>query len=202
MRRGVDRPGVALYLFPAVIGRGRGDVEEVLALGRALDRSGFFPILFRSRGRPLPTGVDSTFEWPRHLRRTDRPITPPPRAAVIASWWGVTSAPRSAGPLGNPGPWAEEWAELERAYGPEHLLGISVEEFARTLSCRQQVSERWREGGWPAARIARQLVTPAGRAEVKSFHRLYGRFRAFGSPNVLHLFPTLGPSRRFWQEHP
>ncbi len=50
-------PPVEVYLQPAVVGGGVGDIEEVLAVGRELERLGLPLRLFRESDRPLPRSV-------------------------------------------------------------------------------------------------------------------------------------------------
>ncbi len=179
--------------MPAVLGAGAGDVAEVLAAGRHLRRAGFSLTLYRRAGRPLPPGVVGPWAWPPHARATA--LRPRGRAALtLSSSWGVTAAPGTPGPLGRPGPWSEEAAEIERAYGHRATLHVSLEEFARTLTSRRGNLERLREGG-VAGRAA------AG-TERDEFARAYRRFRAFGTDNVLHLFPTFRYDRAFAREFP
>ena len=194
-------PGVEVYLLPAIVGGGLGDIEEVLAAGRVLARAGFPIRLYRSAGRPLPPGVEGPWEWPR-LRRVDR-VRPAARAALtVTPAWGVSAAPARSGPLGRPGPWAEEVADLERTYGPKQVLHVSLEEFARTLDAREENRERLREGGVRAREIPRRLRDAERTGELDRYRAAFERFRAFDRPNVLHLFATFRPDRRFARAFP
>jgi len=77
-----------VYLQPAVVGGGLGDIEEVLAVGRRLGRAGHRLLLYRTDGRPLPASVEGPWGWPR-VQRTDR-IRPRSRHAMtVTPWWGV-----------------------------------------------------------------------------------------------------------------
>jgi hypothetical protein len=195
------RAGLDVYLFPAVVGGGWGDIEEVLLAGRDLARRGHRILLYRGAGRALPRSVEGPFEWPAHTRSTRlRPRAP--RALTLSAWWGVAAAPPRDEPFGRAGPWAEESAAIERAYGPDDVVHVSFEEFARTLTSRQQTVERWREGGVPLREIRRKLRAPTVRAEVAAFHEAYAKFRGFDRPNVLHLYPSFEPSRAFAREFP
>jgi hypothetical protein len=195
------RAGLEVYLFPAVVGGGWGDIEEVLLAGRALARDGHPVLLYRRPGHPMPRSVDGPFAWPpvRRLRRL-RPRAP--RALTISAWWGVAAAPGRDEPYGRPGPWAEECAEIERAYGAENVLHVSFEEFARTYTSRAQTAERWREGGVPLREIRRRLAASGTAAEVETFRAAYAKFRGFAAPNVLHLYPGFGARPAFRREFP
>ncbi|MFZ0892009.1 MAG: hypothetical protein WAN77_06370, partial [Thermoplasmata archaeon] len=57
-----------IYLFPAIVGGGLGDIEEVLCAGRRLAESGFPLRLLRAPDRPLPPSVSGPWEWPHHRR--------------------------------------------------------------------------------------------------------------------------------------
>jgi hypothetical protein len=201
-RRAVRRPpGVDVYLLPAVIGGGLGDVEEVLAAGRHLADAGFPIVLYRRPGRPLPRGVDGPWDWPAHAR-TSR-IVPRARAALtITPAWGVSAAPAGPPPLGRPGPWADEAGDIERAYGGDRTLHVSLEEFARTLPLREENRERLREGGVRARDVAARLVSAERAGEGRAFEAAFRRFRAFDRPNVLHLFATFQRNPRFGREFP
>jgi hypothetical protein len=199
--RARPRPGVDLYLFPAVVGGGLGDIEEVLLAGRRLAPRVGRPVLFRRPGRPLPRSVDGPFEWPP-LRRRSAPAGTAPRAVTLSAWWGVSAAPAREGPLGRGGPWSEECAAVEAAYGRGNVLHVSFEEFARTLTSRAQTVERWREGGVPLRTIRARLRRRGTRAEIAEFHDAFRRFRAFDRPDVLHLYPSFLPARAFRREFP
>ncbi|HEV2318029.1 MAG TPA: hypothetical protein VGV89_10735 [Thermoplasmata archaeon] len=200
-RRSPRASGLDVYLFPAVVGGGLGDIEEVLLAGRRLERAGFLPILFRRPGTPLPRSVPGPWGWPR-VRRVDRVAPRSPRALTLSAWWGVCAAPPSDRPFGRPGPWAEEAAEIERVYGPDRVLHVSFEEFARTLTSREQTGERWREGGVAVREIRRRLRDGRHEAEIQEFRAAFERFRGFDRPDVLHLYPTFARSRTFAREFP
>ena len=182
------RGSVDVFLLPAVIGRGRGDIAEVELAGRYLASGGY-------RIVHPPTPVAGSDE-------PAIPIDPAAHAVTVSPQWGVSAGPGSPGPLGRPGMWYPRVREIESSYGSERVLHISLEEFARTLTSREQCIERLREGGVPLRTIRRRLASRAGRAEVSRFHREYRRFRAFGAPNVLHLFPTFQPRPAFAREFP
>ncbi|HTP54512.1 MAG TPA: hypothetical protein VML94_06095 [Thermoplasmata archaeon] len=195
------RPAVVAYLLPAIVGGGLGDVEEVLAAGRRLARSGVPLVLYRRPGRPLPRGVDGPWAWPTH-RRVDR-LVPDRRAALtITPAWGVSAAPAGPAPLGGPGPWSEEVVAIERAHGADRTIHASLEEFARTLPMRVENRERLREGGVRSRALADRLARARAAGDVATFDRAYRRFRAFDRPNVLHLFATFRPNRSFARAFP
>ena len=196
MARGVD-----VYLFPAVVGGGFGDIEEVLAAGRRLSRAGFRTILYREPGCPLPSAVDGPWAWPR-LERSHR-LVPRGRAAMtVVPAWGVSAAPERPGPFGRAGPWAAEASAVERAYGPDRTLHVSLEEFARTLTSREENLERLREGGVRSRQLPARLAKARTLGEVTTFDRAFRTFRAFDRPNVLHIFATFRRSSRFAREFP
>ncbi len=192
---------VVAYLLPAVVGGGLGDIEEVLAAGRRLARAGVPLVLFRRPGRPLPPFVNGPFAWPPH-RRVRRPVHPTAAALTLSAGWGIAAAPGRDEPYGRAGPWSEERAEIEAAHGPDRVLHVSFEEFARTLTSAAQGRERLREGGVPLREIRRRAGAAATGRETEGFRRAYRTFRAFDRPDVLHLFTSFGPSRAFAREFP
>jgi len=193
--------GVDVYLFPAVVGGGLGDIEEVLAAGRYLAGAGFRPILYREGDRPLPRDVDGPWEWPPVERRSS--IHPRGDAALTVSpSWGVSAAPSRPGRFGRGGPWQVECRNVEAAYGPDRTLHVSLEEFARTLSSRDETRERFREGGVPARALGARFRAAAAAHEVEEFRRAFREFRGLDRPNVLHLFATFAPDRGFAREFP
>jgi len=184
------------------VGGGLGDIEEVLAAGRGLaGRPGIRLLLFRGPGRPLPAHVDGPWEWPP-LERVDRPAMGAPRALTVSAEWGVSAAPERPGPYGRAGPWAWESEAVERSYGADSVVHVSLEEFARTLTSLQESSERYREGGVPIRSIPARLASSQGRAERERFRSAYRTFRGFDRPNLLSVFSTFRPSRRFALEYP
>jgi len=200
-RRSPPPAGVDVYLLPAVVGGGLGDIEEVLAAGRRLARAGFPIVLYRRPGVVLPRDVDGPWDWPSHRRV--RALHPRHRRAMtIAPAWGVSAAPARPGAFGRPGPWAAEAEEIERTYGSEHVLHVSLEEFARTFDAAAETRERLREGGVPAREMAARRRAAERHGEVGEFRRAYARFRAFDRPNVLPLFATFRPSHSFREEYP
>jgi hypothetical protein len=195
------REGVDVYLFPAVVGGGLGDIEEVLAAGRRLRRAGYRIVLYRRPDQPLPRSVAGPWDWPA-LERSERP-SPKARAALtIAPAWGVSAAPETPGRLGRGGAWAEEAREVERAYGPGSTLHVSLEEFARTLGSGAETRERLREGGIPSRQLPSRVNAARDSGEVEAFRRAFVRFRALDRPNVLHLFTTFRPDPAFAKEFP
>ncbi len=105
-------------------------------------------------------------------------------------------------PFGRAGPWAAEAAAIESAHGPARTIHVSLGEFARTLPAREEVRERYREGGVPARAIRSATRGPGFAREVEQYRTLYARFRAFDRPNVLHLFPTFVPRHAFARDYP
>jgi len=187
--------------LPAVVGGGLGDIEEVLAAGRRLAQAGFRVYLYRRPAHPLPRSVDGPWEWPPHRRV--RRLLPRARAAITVSpAWGVSAASRRPGPFGGPGPWAEEVADIEQAYGADRVLHVSLEEFARTLGSRAETRERFREGGVPARTLPERVRAADRAGEVAVFRDAFERFRAFDRPNVLSLFASFRPIRSFRREFP
>lgn len=187
--------------MPAIVGGGFGDVEEVLCAGRALAKAGFRPAVYRQEGKPLPRGLDAAWAWPPHQRRAH--LRPRARCALtVAPAWGITCAPERAEAFGRPGPWADETAEIERAYGPHRTVHVSLEEFARTLTPREETLERLREGGVRSRELPGRLARARRSGEVELYRRAYRRFRAFDRENVLHLYATFGYDRRFAREFP
>ena len=88
--------GVDVYLMPAVVGGGLGDIAEVLDAGRGLARAGFRTILFRLPGRPLPPSVDGPWD----LGGVERVSAIGPRATnaiTVTPNWGVSAAPDRPG---------------------------------------------------------------------------------------------------------
>ena len=190
-----------VYLLPAVVGGGLGDIDEVLTVGRVLARAGFGITLYRGRDRPLPSGVDGRWAWPPH-RRTCSPLVRAPFALTVAPAWGITAAPARAERLGGAGPWTYEAGEIERAYGADRTAHLSLEEFARTLTPRRETIERFREGGVRARDLRTRAAAAGAAGEVEAFRAAYRRFRAFDRPNVLHLFASFRYDRSFAHEFP
>ncbi|HYA10899.1 MAG TPA: hypothetical protein VEH10_04435 [Thermoplasmata archaeon] len=187
--------------MPAIVGGGVGDIEEVLCAGRTLARAGFRSTLYRRAGVPLPPGVDGPWAWPPLRRATEiRPRAP--RALTIAPAWGVTCAPEREGPLGRPGPWAGETADIEDAYGAAATAHVSLEEFGRTLTPLEESTERFREGGVRSREMRTRVDRARAAGEVATYRRAYRTFRAFDRPNVLHLYATFRYDRRFAAEFP
>ncbi|MCI4334053.1 MAG: hypothetical protein L3K04_00220 [Thermoplasmata archaeon] len=195
------KSGLEVYLLPSVFGGGSGDLEEVYAAARRLGREGWPLLLYRAGGAPLPSGVrPERAELP--LQRVAQLRPKAARALTVGSDLGVSAAPERPGRLGRAGPWAAEAAAIERTYGPDRVVHVSLGEFARTLTSSRQVTERYREGGRPVRWIRPHLRTRAGRLEEAQTHRWYARFRAFDHPRMLHLFPTFGDPRAFRSEFP
>ena len=193
--------GVDVYLFPAIVGGGFGDIDEVLAAGRHLARAGFRPILLRSAGRPLPPGVAGPWEWPPITRR-DRVARRAATALTVSPSWGVSAGPSQPGRFGRGGPWEVECREVEEAYGSDRTLHVSLEEFARTLSSRSETRERFREGGVRARDLPSRYRAARTAHEVEAFRSAFRSFRGFDRPNVLHLFATFRPDPAFAREFP
>jgi len=157
--------------------------------------------LYRRPGRPLPRHVDGPWAWPPH-RRIDRLPPAAGAALTVSPAWGISAAPAGPPPLGRPGPWAEEAADIERAYGSDRTIHVSLEEFARTLTVREETVERFREGGVRARAIPSAAARARRRGEVATFDRAFRRFRAFDRANVLHLFASFRRDRRFARQFP
>jgi hypothetical protein len=189
-----------VFLQPAVVGGGLGDIEEVLLIGRRLARLGWRPSFYRRSGRPLPPSVDGPWGWPA-VERTRRLLRRSPRALTVTPWWGVCANP-DLGDSAPEGPWSPETRDIEHAYGRDNVVHLSIEEFARTLTSRQQASERLREGGVASRQIPRRLASPAGRHDAQTIHDAYRSWRAFDRPNVLHLFAAFRRSPAFAREFP
>ncbi|MCI4349484.1 MAG: hypothetical protein L3J93_04640 [Thermoplasmata archaeon] len=194
-------PPLDVYLFPAIVGGGLGDIEEVLLAGRILGRAGFSLYLYRDRGRSLPRDVAGPWQWPRVQKRRS-PARRASRALTIAPMWGVSAAPARPGPLGRPGPWTRESDAIERAYGADHVVHVSLEEFARVLTGLEETRERFREGGVPARKISGRTARARAEGELLRFRAAYRSFRGFDRANVASIFATFLPSRRFAGEHP
>ncbi|MCI4360421.1 MAG: hypothetical protein L3J91_01835, partial [Thermoplasmata archaeon] len=185
--------------MPAVVCGGRGDVEEVLLVGRSLARSGH-PVQIM-RLRPLQLLDDASFDR-TGIRRTRRIRPVAPRAVTVSSQFGVTAADAREEPLGRAGPWSLERAEIDRAYGPANVLHVSLEEFARARPSRVLAEERWRESGRTGRERRRVRRSRSADRERAEFVALYRKFRAFGVPNLLTLFPTFRRSAAFAREFP
>ncbi len=196
-----ERPRVDVYLFPAVVGGGLGDIEETLAAGRELARAGFGLRFYRARGRSGPRSVDGPWDWPP-IVRTDRIAGRSPAALTITPAWGVSAAPARDGAYGRGGAWAAEAADVERAYGAASTLHVSLEEFARTLTGAEEDRERFREGGVRSRAIGRRLTESVRSGDRATLSSAFARFRAFDRPNVLHLFATLRRDAAFARAFP
>lgn len=198
----VDPGRLDVYLFPAVIGGGLGDIEETLAAGRRLASAGWVPRLYRCGGRPLPREVAGPWDWPTPLERVDRLDSRAPAALTVTPAWGISAAPGRPGAMGRPGPWTDEAKEVERVYGTGSTVHVSLEEFARTLSLAREDRERLREGGVPSRALPARLRASAAAGERTRFREAFERFRAFDRPNVLHVFATFRPDPVFAREFP
>lgn len=193
--------GVDVYLLPAVVGGGLGDIEEVLAAGRHLAASGFHLILYREKGRPLPPHVDGPWAWPKIERRAL--LSPRSGTALtVTPSWGVSAAPSRPTRFGRGGPWEVEARTIEAAYGPDRTLHVSLEEFARTLPSTAETRERLREGGVPARAVGARYKAAKAANEVTAFRSALRTFRGFDRPNVLHLFAAFRPNAGFGREFP
>ena len=190
-----------VYLLPAVVGGGLGDIEEVLAAGRRLARAGYPILLYRPANDPMPRAVAGPWAWPP-VRRVSV-LRPNARSAItVTPAFGVSAAPERPGAFGRAGPWARAVADLEATYGPERTLHVSLEEFARTLSVRRESSERFREGGVRARGIPARVAAARASGDEARFRSAFRTFRAFDRPNVLHLFATFAPDASFAREMP
>ncbi|MGA7922808.1 MAG: hypothetical protein WCA77_02395 [Thermoplasmata archaeon] len=192
---------VDVYLFPAVVGGGLGDIDEVLCAGHYLSRMGSDITLYRRPSHPLPPMVDGPWNWPRH-HRTDQLKSRADRALTISPAWGVSCAPRREGPLGRPGPWSEETSDIEGQYGSDRTIHVSLEEFARTLTSREENLERYREGGRAAREIRAFQRSQRFASEVREYHEAFRKFRALDRTNVIHLFASFQYAAAFQREYP
>ncbi len=198
-----DVPPVDVYLLPAIVGGGLGDIEETLAAGRRLAAQGWRTWLYRPPDRPLPRGVDGPWDWPDGIRRIHSlPPARAPAAVTVTPAWGVSAAPGRPGRLGRPGPWGPEAAEIESAYGSASTVHVSLEEFARTLPTGREDRERFREGGVAARQLPDRLRRSEAAGDRERFRAAFLEFRAFDRPNVLHLFATFEPDPGFAREFP
>ena len=195
------RGDLDVYLLPAVVGGGLGDVAEVLDAGRWLERAGFRTRLYRAPGRVLPPSVDGPWDWPA-IEAVDELRPRSDRALTVSPTWGVSAAPARPEPYGRAGPWAEEAARIESAYGPENTLHVSLEEFARAYPSRTETRERFREGGVPSAELERRSRQARERGEELDWIRAFRTHRALGVPNVLHLMGTFEANPVFAREFP
>lgn len=194
-------PPLDVYLLPAVIGGGLGDIAEVMDAGRWLERAGFRIRLFRAPGRPLPPSVDGPWDWPA-VQVVESLHPRADRALTLTPVWGVSAAPGRREAYGRAGPWAPEAAEIEHAYGPERTVHVSLEEFARTYSSAEENLERYREGGVPAAEARRRAAGERGRRERREWVGAFRLHRALDRPNVLHFMGVFDVSARFAREFP
>ncbi|HTT25391.1 MAG TPA: hypothetical protein VMH90_00310, partial [Thermoplasmata archaeon] len=192
---------MAVYLLPAVVGAGRGDIEDLRAVGELLRPTGvplFLPV--GTLGAPeLPAGERRAWTFARPERRLVRRAR---RALAILPQFGVTGAPGHPGPFGRPGPWARVIEELERLYGADRVVLVSLEEFARNLSAARQESERRREGGVTRARLRAVRRTRAWTRDVARMRRLWRKYHALDRPNLLHLVPTFRGSAACRRDFP
>ncbi|MCI4363314.1 MAG: hypothetical protein L3K13_03305 [Thermoplasmata archaeon] len=168
---------------------------------RLLGKEGWPLLLYGAKDRALPPETVANLAG-AGVQRVARLRQDAPRAISLSFDWGVTAAPERAGTLGRAGPWALESRELERSYGPGRVLHVSLGEFARTLTAREQLSERYREGGRSVRWIRERVASPAGARDIEEARRLYSKFRAFDRPDVLHLFPTFRDAPGFRTEFP
>lgn len=149
----------------------------------------------------MPRSVEGPWDWPP-IERTVR-LSPRGSAALtVTPAWGVSAAPSRPGAFGRGGPWEDEVAEIETVYGADHVLHVSLEEFARTLSNARENRERLREGGVTARALGPRLSAARSSGDVETFRTAFRRFRAFDRPNVLHVFATFRPDAGFAREFP
>ena len=195
------RPALDVYLLPAVVGGGWGDIGEVRDAGEELHRAGFRPQVLRLGAAPWPREVTGPWGWTSIVRAEEiRPRSP--RALTVSACWGLAAAPHRSTALGRAGPWADEVVAIEAAYGPEHTLHVSLEEFARTLSSHDENRERFREGGVGRRETSSRTRGAAGRADRATWRRAFRLHRGLDRPNVLHLFATFSRSPGFGREFP
>ena len=200
-RRGGASASLAVYPLPAVVGTGRGDVEEIRIGAAVLAAAGFRIRLLCPSGVPWPIRTTERGSWPGPVSRA-APRRIAARAMTLSSQFGVTAAAARPGAYGRAGPWAETVARIESAYGPDRVVHLSLEEFCRNLSSDRQERERWREGGRPLRSIAAMARRREWTRRVRELRELFRRYRAFDRPNLLALFPTFRPSASFRREFP
>jgi hypothetical protein len=187
--------------MPAVVGAGRGDVEELRCAAEALRSAGWPVRSVRPPGSRWPPAAGAPDDWPGG-RPSGSVRREADRAMTLTSQFGVTAAATRPGPYGRGGPWADTVAEVERVYGADRVLHVSLEEFARNLPADALEAERWREGGRTAAWIRSRRSGPGWRGEVRRMRHLQRRYRGLERPNLLVLFPTFGGSAAFRREFP
>jgi hypothetical protein len=192
---------VDVYLLPAIVGGGLGDIEEVLCAGRHLARAGFPCRLYRSPGRPLPPGVDGPWDRPT-VRRVASLAPAGPAALTVAPSWGITARVRRREEERGRGPWTEEAEAIERQYGSDRTVHVSFEEFGRTLTPEAATVERFREGGVRARAIPARVAAARKLGEVAAFERAYREARALDRPNVAHLLTTFRRDPSFARRFP
>ena len=187
--------------MPAVVGGGMGDIDEVLTAGAHLARTGVRLYLLRLPGRPWPRAIDGPWAWPP-VATVHAPVQRHPRALTVTPCFGLSAAPPRDAAYGRPGPWAQEAAEIERAYGAEATVHLSLEEFGRTYPAVTENRERFREGGVPRSEWPTRDGGRQGERDVARWRTAFRRFRALDAGNVLHLLATFQPDARFGREFP
>lgn len=205
--RALDHPAelVSVYVAPARIQRGWGDVVELFHAIRALQGLSVefctlsavkLPPGYPPRNDPrvipvdpeeLPSGDFPVIPWSRDPRRGDR-------AVVLVTWWGVSGDRTSrAGDGISPGPYAAAVAQLRKEFGEDRVLLISLEEFA---ACQDSATSR------------REVLRQAGRRSSpdndwqRRYRDAYRNARGAEEPRVLHLFGTFAEERGARREFP
>jgi hypothetical protein len=149
----------------------------------------------------MPRSVDGPWDWPPVVR-VDRLRPPGAAALTVAPAWGLSAGPSHSGAFGRGGAWAAEAEEIERRYGPDATIHVSLEEFARTLTPSAENRERFREGGVRARGIGHRLSESRSSGELERLRTAFVRYRAFDRANVLHLFTTLHRNAAFARAFP
>ena len=194
-RRSDDVARLDVYLLPAVVGGGLGDLEELRLAGRRLRLDGHRVVrLLRGPGPGTAEG-EAGFDW-TGIPRVRGPTRRSRRALTISSQFGVTAAEGRDEPYGSPGERSPERALVERAYGTGRTLHVSLEEFARALTSAESLREGRREAG------GGRSTSAVPEAERAAFQRLYRKHRAFDRRDLLPLFPGFRYRPAFAKEFP
>lgn len=199
-RRPPRRP-IEVYLLPAVVGAGAGDLEEVRAAAWVLRSAGLPVRWFGPPGTPRPVPPAGLRDWP--VRSIEPGLrSRGNRALTVSAQFGPTSEGPRPFRLGGAGPWWPAVRAIERRFGPGQVLHVSLEEFARNLSADRQERERWREGGRAGGEVRARRRRGDWPTAVRRMRRLFRRHHALDRPNLIALFPTFRASRAFRRDFP